>query len=218
MTRRKGKAHNEVLPGVASSWTNNEDFTSFTFNLQQGLTWADKNKTPLTANDFEFAIKRVLDPKTNSPLVHTLYCIKNAKSIHLNEKSKLPLGVSVIDKYTIKFDLESPYENFPKLLATPPTMPCNKDFFESCAGQYGLSHTSVICNGPFKIKNKYGWEHFRANSLFIEVKIPFLTFTFEKTSFSQLKVKAHKTLLNGSKLRFLSFALSVSSMGRGAAP
>ena len=64
--------NNEVLPGVASSWTNNEDFTSFTFNLQQGLTWADKNKTPLTANDFEFAIKRVLDPKTNSPLVHTL--------------------------------------------------------------------------------------------------------------------------------------------------
>lgn len=157
--------NNEVLSGVASSWTNNQDFTSFTFNLQQGLTWADKNKTPLTANDFEFAIKRVLDPKTNSPLVHTLYCIKNAKNIHLNEKSKLPIGVSVIDKYTIKFDLESPYENFPKLLATPPTMPCNKDFFESCAGQYGLSHTSVICNGPFKIKNKYGWEHFKTLTL-----------------------------------------------------
>jgi peptide/nickel transport system substrate-binding protein len=41
-----------VCPGVAESWTNNADFSAFTFKLREGVKWHDG--TPLTAEDLKF--------------------------------------------------------------------------------------------------------------------------------------------------------------------
>jgi len=150
---------------AAEKWESNSDDTVFTFYIRKDLTWANKEKSPLTSKDFVFGLKRALDKNTNCPLVDKFYCIKNAKSFNLNNKAFSTVGINVIDDYTIKFTLEEPNKDFPKTLALPAAMPCNEDFFNSCAGQYGLSHTTVLCNGPFKVKQKYGWEHFKSLNL-----------------------------------------------------
>ncbi|MBR1779725.1 MAG: peptide ABC transporter substrate-binding protein [Clostridia bacterium] len=148
-------------PAAAEKWENNDNFTVFTFYIRKNLTWANKEKAPLTSKDFAFGIKRALDKNANCPLSYKFHCIKNAKNFALNSKTSNSLGIEIVDDYIIKFSLEDPNEDFPKLLATPAAMPCNEEFFYSCAGQYGLSHTAILCNGPFKIKHKYGWEHFK---------------------------------------------------------
>ena len=49
------------VPGVAESWVVSEDQLTWTFKLRQ-TNWSDG--TPVTAKDFEFALRRLEDPKT----------------------------------------------------------------------------------------------------------------------------------------------------------
>ncbi len=53
----------EPLPGIAERWDIDDEGRRYTFHLRQSA-WSDG--TPLTAHDFEYAWKRLLDPKTAS--------------------------------------------------------------------------------------------------------------------------------------------------------
>jgi ABC-type transport system substrate-binding protein len=48
----------EILPGVAESWTSNDDFTEWTFTLGEGLAFSDSS--PLTAADVQYTYARAL--------------------------------------------------------------------------------------------------------------------------------------------------------------
>src|SRR5215469_3791331 len=49
------------IPGAAESWTVSPDGLVWTFKLRAGLMWSDG--VPLTASDFVFGFRRLLDPK-----------------------------------------------------------------------------------------------------------------------------------------------------------
>src|SRR6185436_356765 len=53
----------EPMPEIARRWEVSEDGTLYTFHLRES-TWSDG--VPLTAHDFEWSWKRLLDPKTAS--------------------------------------------------------------------------------------------------------------------------------------------------------
>lgn len=154
-----------IVPGVAYSWEVSKDNLTYTFYLRENASWSDKEKTPVTAEDFVFGFRRALDKYTQAPQAYTLYCIKNARKVNLEGASSSLLGVKAQDARTLVIELEYPVENFFSLLATPPTMPCNKSFFEQANGQYGLEASTVICNGAFKIKPRYGWDHYNTINL-----------------------------------------------------
>lgn len=157
----------DITPGVASSWDISDNKLSYTFYLRENAAWSDKQKTPVTAQDFVFGFQRSLDSYTKSPKAYTLYCIKNAQKINRDALSTDNLGVKAIDSKTLKIDLEYPIDNFLALLATPPTMPCNKSFFEKTNGQYGLESSTIISNGAFKLKPRYGWDHYNSLNLIL---------------------------------------------------
>ena len=48
-------------PAVAEKWEASEDGKKITFHLRKDAKWS--NGDPVTAQDFEYAWKRVLDPK-----------------------------------------------------------------------------------------------------------------------------------------------------------
>jgi oligopeptide transport system substrate-binding protein len=52
----------ETVPGAAESWDYNEDATQITFHLRDGLKYSDGS--PLTAENFRYAIERNCDPAT----------------------------------------------------------------------------------------------------------------------------------------------------------
>lgn len=151
--------NNQVIPGAALRWESNQDHTSFTFYLRKDASWSNQDKTPVTAHDFLYGIQRTLSPETDSKTAKTLFSIKNAKKVNSGELPVSSLGVLAQDNYTLKIELEYSYEDFPRLLSTAPAMPCNQAFFESTNGQYGLDSTMILCNGPFRVQTKYGWNH-----------------------------------------------------------
>ena len=153
----------DPYPGAAERWESNTDFTQFTFYLRKDACWSNKDENdnwiPVTAHDFVYAFQRALDPATGSQTCEALYCIQNARQVHSGELSPDALGVKALDDYTLVVDLAYSYEEFPKLTASTPFMPCNESFFSSTAGKYGLETSTVLGNGPFKIRNRYAWEH-----------------------------------------------------------
>lgn len=152
-------AKGEAYPGVAEKWVSNSSRTEFTFTLRQDAKWADKNGTPVTAQDFVYAFRRALDPATGSKTCAPLFAIKNAEKIHSGQLGTASLGVSAKDDHTLVVELEYADPDFPALTALAVFMPCNETFFKSTDGRYGLDYKYLLGNGPFEIDGKYGWEH-----------------------------------------------------------
>lgn len=153
--------NDKAVFGAAESYKSNSDYTQYEFVLRDDAKWSDG--TALTAEDFRYGIVRALSPETGSKTVEELYCIKNAESFHNNEAKESDLGIKISDNKII-FELEYSDEDFPKVLASPPTMPCNEEFFLSTKGQYGREDEFVLSNGAFYIK-EYGWIHSESISL-----------------------------------------------------
>ena len=52
----------ETVPAAAESWEYNDDATQITFHLREGLKYSDGS--PLTAENFRYAVERTCDPAT----------------------------------------------------------------------------------------------------------------------------------------------------------
>ncbi len=52
------------IADLAQSWESMKEGTQFVFTMREGLTWSDGH--PLTAHDFEYSWKRLMDPKTGA--------------------------------------------------------------------------------------------------------------------------------------------------------
>ena len=143
----------KIIPGVAESWTVSPDGLTYTFKLRQDTNWqllkaykdvlADENymenfETAVTAYDFEFALRRAVDKTTDSPDAQKLYCIRNARAIHLGDAEKSSLGVKATDAFTLTITLERANPDFLRVLTLPLCMPCNEEFFNSTRAKYGL--------------------------------------------------------------------------------
>lgn len=154
----------KIIPGVAESWTVSPDGLTYTFKLRQDTNWqllkaykdvlADENymedfETAVTAYDFEFALRRAVDKTTDSPDAQKLYCIRNARAIHLGDAEKSSLGVKATDAFTLTITLERANPDFLRVLTLPLCMPCNEEFFNSTRAKYGLETKYTMCNGPF---------------------------------------------------------------------
>lgn len=153
--------NDRAILGAAESYQANSNYTKYEFVLRDNIKWNDG--TALKAEDFRYGIIRALSPKTGSKTVEKLYCIKNAEDFHNGKVKESALGISVSDN-KISFELEYSDEEFPELLTTPPTMPCNKEFFLSAKGQYGREDKFILSNGAFYI-DEYGWSHGKSISL-----------------------------------------------------
>ena len=55
-------ARADLEPGAAESWTISPDGKVYTFKLRQGAIWS--NGDPVTADDFVYSFRRLLDPAT----------------------------------------------------------------------------------------------------------------------------------------------------------
>ena len=137
----------EIQPGVAESYQKNG--LTYIFNLRKNAKWHDE--TPITADDFVFALKRALSPETKAPFASRLYCIKNAKEINTSKANVNSLGVTATDKHTLKIELAYEDENFENTLTTSVAMPCNESFFYESAGKYGMFKDNILSNGSYKL-------------------------------------------------------------------
>ena len=98
------------IPVIAESWIAPEaGGTEWIFNLNKGIKF--HNGREIIAEDVEYSLTRVLDPETASPRTWVLNMIKGAKAFNDGETDSVE-GIEVIDSYTIKITLETPFAPF----------------------------------------------------------------------------------------------------------
>lgn len=146
----------------ASDYSISDDGCVYTFNLREDNYWFfDENNDdvideeeyfPVTADDYVFAFRRLLDPSMHSPYAKDFKCLKNSSQIMSGGHSAASLGVAAKDDYTLEITLEYPCAEFLGLLTTAAAFPCNEAFFVSTKGRYGLDDRSVMSNGPFYVR------------------------------------------------------------------
>ncbi len=153
---RIGKDGN-IISGIAESWDISEDGLNYVFHLYKDTCWS--NGVPVTADDFVFGITRALTPETKAEDATDLFLIKNASAYYNGNVTSDMVGVKAIDKYTLDITLEYNSDSLLFVLTEPVAMPCCEDFFNSAKGKYGKSDELTITNGPFKIRDTYGWDH-----------------------------------------------------------
>jgi ABC-type oligopeptide transport system substrate-binding subunit len=137
-----------IVPGVAQSWEVSEGGQKYVFHLRDDVCWSDS--TPVTAGDFEYAWKRVLDPAARSPYANMLYVIKGARAFHRGEAAWKDVGVRAIDKVTLLVELEGPTGHFPYLL-TKIAYPVPRHVVEA-RGEAWTKVENLVSNGPFKLQ------------------------------------------------------------------
>jgi len=144
----------KVYPGMAEKWEVSPDKRVYTFHLRDAK-WSDGSK--VTAYDFEYAIKRLLDPKTASEYAYQGYYILNGEDYN-NGKITDPnqIGVKALDEKTLQITLASPTKYFESLLSFISFMPTKKEYVDKYGSKYAADADKILYNGPFILKE---WKH-----------------------------------------------------------
>lgn len=148
--------NDELVPGQAESYEVSDDGMTYTFKLRDGLKWS--NGDPLTAKDFEYAWKRVIDPELASEYSFqiTTY-VKGAEEYFNGEGSIDDVGIKALDDKTLEVQLKVPTPYFLDITAFYTLLPVNeKVVSENPDWAKDPQGTEFVSNGPFKITE---WNH-----------------------------------------------------------
>jgi ABC-type oligopeptide transport system substrate-binding subunit len=140
----------EVVPDVAQSWEVLEGGKRYVFHLREDVLWSDGR--PVTAGDFEYAWKRVLDPALGMPLASLLDDIKGARAFRQGQVSDPDsVGIRALDDVTLAVDLEGPTGYFLHLLANTIAFPVPRHVVELHGEAWSEPEHIVTC-GPFRLE------------------------------------------------------------------
>ncbi|WP_343715673.1 peptide ABC transporter substrate-binding protein [Inquilinus sp.] len=146
----------QPIPGAAESWTVSDDGKTYTFKLRADGKWSDG--TPVTAGDFVFAWKRLLDPKTASPYGYFIDRVVNAKEIRLGQKPADALGVKAVDDRTFEVSLVGPTPYFLSTLTHHSTFPLSRANVEKFGDDY-LKPGNLVSNGAYMLAEAVPQSH-----------------------------------------------------------
>ena len=96
--------NHEPIEALVTEHKENEDKTVHTFTLRDS-NWS--NGDPVTAQDFEYAWKRVMKDASPYNFMFVTAGIKNAEAIMNEEMDAEDLGVKAIDEKTLEVTLEA---------------------------------------------------------------------------------------------------------------
>jgi oligopeptide transport system substrate-binding protein len=121
----------------------------YTFHLRPDARWS--NGAPVTADDFVFSLRRLMDPKTGAGYATILYTLKNAQAVNTGTLPVAQLGIAAPDPATCIITLEHPtpyfldqLTHFTALPVYPPSIARYGDAFAR-AGR-------LVSNGAFTLK------------------------------------------------------------------
>jgi len=137
-----------LAPQLATAWSANDDFTIWTFNLREGVTWHDG--APFTAADVVFTWQWVYAPGTTAapeipptPLAgQAEYTAGDADAI---------AGIVALDDYTVQFTTAAPSPRFPNTLIQAYILPAHAIDFEAATMRTSnWWFQRAVGTGPFK--------------------------------------------------------------------
>jgi len=169
----------DVIPAAAKSWKISDDGLTYTFHIRKNAKWADGKD--LTADDFSYAWKRVLNPKTGAKYTDLLFYIKNAKNLFEGKAKETDVGIRVVDSKTIQIELDNITPHMLQIMTFWVYCPVRQDMIEKDPEGWSRKADLYLGNGPFRVtemnfgksvvlmKNNHYW---RSDSIKLE-KITF---------------------------------------------
>lgn len=138
----------DVKPGIAESWDESEDGLTYTFHLRKDAKWSDGE--PITAADFEYSWKRLVNPETASPYAFIGDCLKNGQAIEQGKMDVEELGVKAVDDTTLEVTLEHPTSYFLSLIGSSGQYaPLRQDVVEKYGTDFAATSEKNVYSGPF---------------------------------------------------------------------
>ncbi len=143
----------QLIPAAAKEMPEiSEDGKTYTIKLREEAKWS--NDDPVTAKDFEYAWKKMIDPSNG--FVYSFLVVDtilNAEDISEGKKTVDELGVKALDEHTLEVKLKEAKPYFTSVLAFPTFFPQNQKFVEKMGTDYGTTSENVVYNGPFTVAN-----------------------------------------------------------------
>jgi oligopeptide transport system substrate-binding protein len=138
-----------TVPGMATHWETSPDGLTWTFHLRDAV-WSDG--VPVTADDFVFSMRRMLDPKQASEYASILYPIKNAQPVNAGKPGFPPeaIGVRAIDPKTLEITLEHPAPFLPEMVQHQSSYPVPKHAVEKWGDRW-TDPGHYVSNGPYTL-------------------------------------------------------------------
>ncbi len=148
-----------ALPEIA------KDGMTWTIRVKPGTHFADDpafggKKRELTAADYAFAWKRILDPKTRSPalelfdgkLVGMDALVAKAKATGKFDYDAPVEGLQVVDRYTLRLKLTEPYSDLLADLTTTGSAAVAREVVEKYGDASGWVMANPVGTGPYRLK------------------------------------------------------------------
>jgi len=157
----------KIIPNTAAALPEiSADGLIWTIRIKPGIYFADDpafkgQKRELTAADYVYSWKRVLDPKTRSPNLQQ-FDGKFAGADAIVAKAKqtgkfdydAPLeGLSAPDRYTIRIKLTGPSYDLLSNLTDVPSMAVAREVIETYGDGSGWAMANPVGTGPYRIKD-----------------------------------------------------------------
>lgn len=140
----------EIVPGAAESYDASEDGLTYTFHLRD-FNWSDGQ--PVTAGQYEYGIKRLMDPAVASPFSFIGMVIKNGTQVNAGEMPLDDLAVKAIDDKTLEITLEYPAPYFLGMLGGASFVAAREDMVTTHGANYASSAETNVYNGPFVVES-----------------------------------------------------------------
>ncbi|MFT4039014.1 MAG: peptide ABC transporter substrate-binding protein [Thermomicrobiales bacterium] len=155
------------VPAAAESWEYNDDATQITFHLRPDLKFSDGS--PLTAENFRYAIERTCDPVTAGEYQSILFGVvgcedfagltidENGESKDYTQEeydaAKAALGANAVDDQTLVVDLVNPTPYFHTIAGTWVLYPVKPEIVAADPDTWWQTAENHIGNGPFTISS-----------------------------------------------------------------
>ena len=181
-----------IVPGAAIHWDISRDGLTYTFYLDPNGRWS--NGDEVTAEDFVWSWRRVVNPQTAAAYSRMLAPVANATAILAGEAEPDTLGVTALNETTFQVRLDDPTPYFLGLLTHPTTYPVHRDSFET----HGNAHVrpgNLVSNGAFVLDE---WQvrsrvelvrniHFRDAANVVIERVVYFPFEDENTEFNRFR-------------------------------
>lgn len=143
-----------VQPGMAEKWEISDDGLTYTFHIRDNAKWNDG--VPVTAKDFEYSIKRLLNPETAAEYAYMAYYIKGGEAWNNGTGSEEDVAVKALDDNTLEIVLNHPTKYFLSMLQLSQFLPSRQDIVEKHGQKYAADADKFVFNGPFIMTD---WKH-----------------------------------------------------------
>ncbi len=150
------EATGQAVPAGAKTWETSPDGLTWTFHLDPAGKWS--NGEPVTAADYVFAYRRILNPAFAAEYASMVYPLKNAQAYNSGKlKDATQIGAVAVDNLTLRLTLEEPCPWLISLLAHQSWLPIPRAVVEKFGGgdKQGTAWTrpgNLVSNGPFFLK------------------------------------------------------------------